>query len=422
MSSNNHKAVVARIRTSKHPNADRLQCGVVSNFNVVVGLDVQDNELGLYFPTDLALSVDYCKANDLYRRKDAAGNNAGGMFEDNGRVRTQKFRGSESDGYFARLDSLEFTGGDVTSLREGDFVDEFNGVKLCEKYYSKKTQSGIANAIKTRKKGETEYFKKYGDTEQLRFYYDKIPVGSLCIITDKLHGTSFRLGNVPVARELTWKDKVAKFFGVQVQEEKYEILNGTRNVILDGKDTGFYSEEFRWRSVAPLIDKIPKGCVVYGEVVGFSGVDQPIMSSVSTDKLPEIKKKYGPTMTYTYGCSRTSGECDIYIYKITYPTPDGKQVDLCWEDLKHQCNEWGIKYVPELCKPFIYDGNVEGLIKLCDELCDGPDIIDGSHLREGLCLRLDGNHPKVFKNKNYNFKVLEGIIKDANALDIEEAS
>ena len=52
---------------------------------------------------------------------------------------------------------------------------------------------------------------------------------------------------------------------------------------------------------------------------------------------------------------------------------------------------------------------------------DTSDIFP-NHVREGVCVRIDGGTmtPKFFKQKGYFFKVLEGIIKDSGTVDIEE--
>ena len=53
----------------------------------------------------------------------------------------------------------------------------------------------------------------------------------------------------------------------------------------------------------------------------------------------------------------------------------------------------------------------------------GPDPIGKTHVREGVVVRIV-NRPKftAYKHKNFEFKVLEGIIKDtAEAPDMEEA-
>ena len=54
---------------------------------------------------------------------------------------------------------------------------------------------------------------------------------------------------------------------------------------------------------------------------------------------------------------------------------------------------------------------------------DGADPIGKTHIREGVVVRIgDSSTFKAFKHKNFNFKLLEGIIKDeAQAPDMEEA-
>ena len=62
-------------------------------------------------------------------------------------------------------------------------------------------------------------------------------------------------------------------------------------------------------------------------------------------------------------------------------------------------------------------------MEVAEKYCDGTDPIGMSHIREGVVVRIT-NRPKftAYKHKNFNFKVLEGIIKDsAVAPDMEEA-
>jgi len=60
---------------------------------------------------------------------------------------------------------------------------------------------------------------------------------------------------------LSWKEKLAKMFGVNVNEEVYDVLYGSRNVIkneYETKDkTGFYDTDI-WGEVKQEIrDNIP---------------------------------------------------------------------------------------------------------------------------------------------------------------------
>jgi hypothetical protein len=220
--------------------------------------------------------------------------------------------------------------------------------------------------------------------------------------------------------------------GLQVQDKRYEYLVGSRNVILgelkedgtSGKDT-FYSDEFRRAAAKPFLGNLHKGEVVYYEVVGYSAYNSPIMA-VCQVKDKQIKKQYGDKITYSYGCA--NGSFDIYVYRIAYQTEDGQSIDLTWDQVKNRCKELGVKSVPEFKFPDVTMNpeSMESLSKpfleYVQEVIDRPDPIDPKHPMEGVVLRVEGSKPLFYKEKSFTFKVLEGIIKDSGAVDLEEAS
>lgn len=72
-------AYVTRIKNlRKHTNADRLMCGECFGNTVIVDLGTDPNQLGVYFPVDGKLGVEFAQKNDLLRRKDENGDPAGG--------------------------------------------------------------------------------------------------------------------------------------------------------------------------------------------------------------------------------------------------------------------------------------------------------------------------------------------------------
>mgnify|MGYP003505299617 CR=1 FL=1 len=65
----------------KHPNADRLQLADCFGNTVCISLGYLEGEIGIYFPTDGQLSVEFCEQHNLVRKKDDAGNNVGGYLD-----------------------------------------------------------------------------------------------------------------------------------------------------------------------------------------------------------------------------------------------------------------------------------------------------------------------------------------------------
>lgn len=183
--SDNHKALVCKVHVREFPGADRLQLGLCNGFQVIVGKEVQDGTLGLFFQEGLQLSEEFAKANDLVRRKDEQGNACGGMFADNRRVRTIKLRGQQSFGFWIALSAI--CGGRFDSLKEGDLIDEFSGMKLCQKYITKATRNARGTQRSTRR-GEVFGMPKHFDTVQFKREYERVPKGARIIFSEKAHG------------------------------------------------------------------------------------------------------------------------------------------------------------------------------------------------------------------------------------------
>lgn len=377
---------------------------------MVVGLNVKDGEIGLLFPEGLQLSEEFARANDLVRRKNEDGTYSGGFFEENRRVRAQKFRGEVSDAFWIPLQSLA-SFGDFSKLREGDLLDEFSGVKLCQKYFTKATRARFSQQKKSNL--VSKVFPQHFETEQLRLNSHKIPLNEIVYITEKLHGTSGRFGYVPVERQLRWWERLLQRLGVKIQTTEYTYVNGSRRVILSE------TKDFRWQAAKLFEGKLHKNEIVYFEIVGFDG-EAHIMPPHSSERAKDkaLVKQYGPQMEYLYGCPR--GGFDVYVYRIAIINEDGVLYDLPWKDVKNRCEEMAVKHVPELLS--WYSNDPELIMEFAEKLSDGPSTLDERHIREGVCIRVDSaKNVFVMKHKGFNFKVLEGIVKlDDDYVDTEE--
>jgi hypothetical protein len=424
-----YKAVVTKIQTRPHPNADRIQLGLVLGYQVIVGLDTENNELGVFFPSDGQLSEVFAIQHDLVQRKNPeTGAREGGFFAKNRRVRAQRFRGEKSYGFWCPLSDFEFTGADISSLKVGDEFDSLNDVPICNKYITRATAQA-QRGRKLRHRRETKTFPMMFDVKQFRRWADRIPLGSLITITEKMHGTSHRLGHVYDESER--KDLLGRLYRLLKRKPLfrtgYRYLSGTRRVILEKwtGDSWYGDEAFRVNATKKLMDNLHKGEMVYGEIVGWAGAETPIMPPHDTTQLRDksIRKIYGDKIHYTYGCP--AGTQELYIYRITMSNEDGVVTELPWWAVKRRANELGVKHVVRVVRPFFVgtEDDREKLKSLIESLVNGASQF-GNHIREGVAIRVE--HEKLFdilKAKSFTFGLLEGYLKeDESVIDREEAA
>jgi hypothetical protein len=455
-----YNAYVTRIKNlRKHPNADRLQLGECFGNTVCVSLEYTDNQLGIYFPCDGQLSVEFAEANNLLRKKDDAGNNCGGYMDPNKRnVTAIRLRGEKSDGLFLPLTCLE-SFGDVSTLKEGDVINTFNGHEICCKYIPRRNhrQGHVSDGNRTRKKkvDVAPLFAEHADTEQLAYNLGAFKPGDEIEITLKMHGTSQRTGYLPVFKgyKRTFKDWLLRRDGKPIYDWGY--VSGTRRTVLDNYDGGYYgSNEFREQHSKTFEGKLWKGETVYYEVVGFTHTGVPIMAEGNNEKLgKDFVKQYGKTTVFSYGCRplgldinvsyfegnieegivKEYPQSDIYVYRMTMTNEDGAVVEYTPDFMRYRCEQMGVKCVPVFAKAtidcegvhiyapdnelygFVHEtDNVGDTVKLvAEKYYDGPDPIGKTHVREGVVVRIV-NRPKfcAYKHKNYNFKMISGIIVD----------
>ena len=411
----------------KHPNADKLQIATVYGNDVIVSLDFNVGQRVVYFPSDGQLSETFARDNDLVRRKDENGNDAGGYLDPGKRnIRAIRLRGEKSDGLILPLEALSnYT--DISTLNDNEPINVLNGVEICRKYIPHTRAQRIGGGASRRSKKQPDnfpFFAQHIDTEQLAYNQSAFHVGDTIYLTQKLHGTSFRVGN---CIEIITKKRhpLLKFLGFRDEEEKrWSIVSGTRRVVLDdpGYDGWYGDNGFRKPVHDFFSSRLPKGMEVYGEIVGWVNDTTSIMPRCDNTKVKdkEFVKRYGKETIFTYGCE--PGESHFYIYRITMTNEDGDVVELPTEAVMRMCETWGCDYVP-LLEKFLYT-TWEDLNERCAKFLDIPEPLSGgTHVTEGVVVRID-NRPKftAYKTKSYAFKVLEGIIKDnSDVPDMEEA-
>lgn len=416
-----------------HTNADRLQCATVFGQNVIVDLSYYVGQKVVFFPSDGQLSEEFATNNNLVRKKDENGNNIGGYLDPVKRnITAVKLRGEKSEGLVLPIETLaKYI--DVSKLKDGEQITVLNGHEICRKYIPKRNNRARTNTNtntngKHKKKYQKEivsypYFDEHIDTSQLNYNLHAFKEGDIIYLTRKLHGTSGRTQN---AIEVTKKKRnlfLKKVFKLNDKEYKqFKLVSGTRRTVLKSYDGGYYGNDaFRKKWHDFFEDKIPKGMCVYYEIVGWVDNTRPIMARCNNKLVKDkaFEKMYGKETIFTYGCE--PGESDMYVYRITMTNEDGVVIELPTEETKMWCDRLGCKFVPILDK-FLFT-TIDDLNNRVNKWLDIPDEIDSRHVAEGVVVRID-NRSKftAYKQKSFQFKVIEGIVKDvSDEPDIEEA-
>ena len=444
-----------------HPNADKLQLLEVFGTEICVSLDVAVGDIGVYFPTDGQLSMEFCIENHMLRKLPDGTPDTGYLDPDKRNVKAIKLRGERSDGIYLPIKCLDycFDGESAKfALAVGDTITVVNGHDICQKYIPRHNPSKVREGNRTRKKRApiAPLFSEHADTEQLAYNLGAFKPGDEIEITLKMHGTSQRTGYLPVldrycgpkfAIDIYARKGIFKFikpsdkmvdWAMKYLTPIYDwgYVSGTRRTVLENFDGGYYgSNEFREQHSKFFEGKLWKGESVYYEVVGFTHTGVPIMADANNKKMndKDFIKQYGETTTFSYGCHPLGwnnkdlgynlGHCepqsDIYVYRMTMTNEDGFVVEYTPDFMRYRCEQMGVKCVPVFWKGIVtggfdHDGVAYGAGDeakgIAERFYDGPDPIGKTHIREGVVVRIL-NRPKfcAYKHKNYNFKLLSGI-------------
>ena len=414
----------------KHSNADRLQCTTIFGNHVIVNMSYKEGQRVVFFPTDGQLSVEFAEDNNLARKKDEDGNSIGGYLDpDKRNITALRLRGEKSEGLVLPIEVLaKYT--NINKLTDGTQITELNGHEICRKYIPRSNRprnvsSNVETQGQKKRKSKVSYpfFVEHIDTAQLAYNQQAFKEGDICYITLKMHGTSARTANALQVTRKPAPRLLKKWFGMKDKEiTEYKLVSGTRRTTIRDEESAWSrSNAFRQRYHQMFDGMLPKGMEIFYEIVGWSDATTTIMGKCSNKRIKdkEFSKEYGDETVFSYGCA--VGESDCYVYRMTMLNPDGYAVELPWEQVQHECEKMGLKCVPTF-ERFVFT-TWEDLMERVEKYYDGPDPVGKTHVREGVVVRIDNrSHFTAYKHKNFNFKVLEGIIKDtADAPDMEEA-
>lgn len=405
MNSNYAATIVQVDRLVELANCDNVQAFPVLGYNAIVSKETQVGDTLVVFTAETQLSEEFLRANNLYR--DATLNEDStqkGYFEKNGRVRAMKFRGHRSDALAMPLESLKFVG--EYWLTVGDTFEELNGVPICRKYVVPRKPGSGEPRVQTPKERRVDEkaFPIHIDIENYWRNSFKIASDTHVTITQKLHGTSVRFGKTLAKRTLTWKERLAKRFGVDIPEYAYELVAGSRKVTKDVNNPDqnhYYSEDIWTLTASKYGQNLPENVVVYGELIGWTPDGSPIQQG------------------YTYDLP--AGESALYVYRVTVVTNDGHQFDLSWEGVKEFCAQQGFNHVPELTNgPHEMFDPEAWIDKTYSEFFpNAVRLSDPNTVDEGVVVRAEGIVPIVLKAKSPIFLRYESATLDAEVIDIE---
>jgi RNA ligase (TIGR02306 family) len=335
----------------KHPNADKLSVIGVKGWNCIVGLDqYKEGDLMVFVPPDSIIPSNLIEKYGLtYLKKD-------------GKVGTTRLRGFLSQGLILDLPEGKWKVGDDTSKVLGITKWEAPALPV------------MGGVKQTSKKKINPYFDKYTDIENIKNYNDVFTNEDMIIITEKIHGSNARYGNLEIIinKNQPLLYKIQKWVEKYILGKTHEFVYGSHNVQITGHAgrNSFYGDDV-WGKIAKkydLANKIPKDYIVYGEIFG-KGIQD-----------------------LTYGLN----DVDICIFDIKY-----KDQYLNWDAIEDFCQENGLTTVPPL-----YIGRF--LNNILNNCTKGESILCPGQLREGCVVKSypEENDPKIGR------KILKSINTD----------
>jgi hypothetical protein len=417
------------------PGADNIVKVELFGETIVTQKTNNEGELGILFDCETQLSHEFCRLNDLFddTNLNVTYNTKGYISSKNRRVRPITLKGVKVSGFWMPIKSIRFAFDSYAEYQqfcnkaEGSSFNKIGDVEICCKYITPETSRSLTTGAKNKQKSKSKIkdrcpsFIKHFDTSHWGKAHIKFDYPFIATITEKLHGTSLRIGHLKVKQEKSWWQKLLFW---KSYPEQYKIVVGTRNTVKTyDLDNCHNNDDLYIRAAREILSYINLQIneTIYCEIVGYDNL-KPIMPSHSNIKLKgnipseeykKITKSYGDTTTYDYGCS--VGEFKVFIYR---KTSNGEEIPESWLG----------KNPPILYKTLIEnDEQLEKFKKEVKLYTDGSSKL-GKHIKEGVCIRLEQEFDReleiqVFKNKSFIFKVLEGIAKeDEKYVDQEEIS
>ena len=415
----NYAAFIYEV-TQTHPldGLDNLVGVNVGGYQALVPKTTKPGDRFVAVVAGTQISASYTMLLNLHRDSSLnADKSQTGYLENNRRVKAIRLRGNASNALL--LDISLFTV-DLSGERVGTEFDHINGVEFSRKFVvpTKENTNNGGAVVKKHKSGvTTEQFPEHYDTPQWHRVSQDF-AGKDVTVTQKLHGTSLRAGWVEIDRPAKWYERLAAKGGLKVNLKEWKFVVGSRRVIkTEGDGDHWYSTDI-WSEYAQahnLAEALPKGVMVYGELIGWLPDGTPIQRG------------------YTYNLPR--GQAALYIYRVTVAGADGTHYDLSDAAMREFAAQRGLKVVPLLASYSSNQTRTGWLDDFLNVLTDKKfsevsawadeapvPLSPDSPCDEGVVIRAEGITPKVAKYKNPLFYEHESRSLDNGEVDIEDAA
>ena len=384
--------------------------------------DADYGDLALVFTAGTQISEEFAYKNNLHRHGDKNEDQGQtGYLEDNRHVRSMKLKGHSSGALVMKLSSLSYIKKlDVSQFNEGDIFDRIGDHQICTKFISKKTraQQQFEKNKKIWSRVDEKFLPQHYDTDSYFKNSHVIPENTDVTVTQKLHGSSIRVAHTIVQRKHSFVDKVALKLGANVAITEYDMVYGSRRVIKDLNNPShvhFYDTDIWTLKGAELTGLVPKGYLVYGELVGWTPEGSALQAK------------------YTYDVPHTQSQ--LYVYRVAHINPEGVVTDLTYDQIVEFCRDRGLKVVPLLWRGKYKDFKPEDWVDYV--AADGTEhktlhkyheegypqavpLSKDSECDEGVVIRAEGLAPYTLKCKSATFMAYDQKNTQEGNLDMEE--
>lgn len=346
------------------PGADRIVSATARGYRLVVGANRKAGELGVVFPAEGVLDLEFAVAAGLLVKHPRTGEKLGGYLDNPPRIRNLVLRGVRTDALWipladfyvavdraVRAGSLYFArANQPTALfhedyKDGDevgpieimsgcmaLVDPLDRFVVARKYMppvasnsrtdqrpaqptGKPTRAQRAAAKARAAQQATERLARaalpehYNTPPAHRSAYH-LPLGAVVWETEKVHGTSGRDGIVSVPSVLpAWKRAINRVAGIVGRQPftAYVRVNGTRRVTRIVQPLRSDQTPDMRRDISDwFAPRLRVGECVYYEIAGYNHGGKPIqkqrVSAAKGGETTALRDAWGEVIEYAYGC------------------------------------------------------------------------------------------------------------------------